>query len=160
MLKQLCKYSKVFLDARGDLEIIYEKNSFVLKRSLSRKGTFRGLHYQKKPYEQTKIIRVVSGLITDFVSQPDDVEQVVWYKKISPSDGWFLVENSLAHGFFANEETTFEYICIGEYSESSEQTLNISKIFKKYFIEENLILSDKDKNGADYGKRLIEIVES
>ena len=35
--------------------------------SVSKKGVLRGLHYQKSPYEQAKLVRVISGSIFDVV---------------------------------------------------------------------------------------------
>ena len=53
---------KIFFNSMG------RKIKFVQENySKSRKGVLRGLHYQKKPYEQGKLIMVVKGKIFDVV---------------------------------------------------------------------------------------------
>ena len=67
---------EVFSDERGfffesfnqkDFEVaIGRKVSFVQdNHSKSSKGVLRGLHYQEKPYEQAKLVRVTQGEIWD-----------------------------------------------------------------------------------------------
>src|SRR3989338_2412659 len=66
---------KVFRDARGFFAEIYKYPDFkkigIKKRwlqvnySKSKKNVLRGLHYQKKPMAQAKLINVLSGKIFD-----------------------------------------------------------------------------------------------
>ena len=66
---------KVFRDDRGFFMETYRRNDFVefgidkyfvqVNHSLSTKDTLRGLHYQKEPMAQGKLIRVVRGEIFD-----------------------------------------------------------------------------------------------
>lgn len=66
---------KVFLDDRGFFMEVYKKTDyekagikdlFVQENcSLSSKGTLRGLHYQKDPKAQGKLVRVLKGKIFD-----------------------------------------------------------------------------------------------
>ena len=40
---------------------------------------------------------------------------------------------NFAHGFIALEATNFEYLCLGEYSEQHERTINILKSAGNFF---------------------------
>ena len=66
---------KIFQDERGYFMESY-KQSFIDKNfpdfkfiqeneSKSSFGVLRGLHFQKPPYEQTKLVRVVRGRVQD-----------------------------------------------------------------------------------------------
>ena len=66
---------KIIEDSRGIFESFKaeELNKFLGKEikfiqdneSFSYKGTLRGLHFQKTPYEQTKLVKVAKGEILD-----------------------------------------------------------------------------------------------
>ena len=67
---------QLFKDDRGFFYESYNKNNldkvvnvvFVQdNESKSNKGVIRGLHFQKPPFEQTKLVRCVSGKILDIV---------------------------------------------------------------------------------------------
>ncbi|WP_374943851.1 dTDP-4-dehydrorhamnose 3,5-epimerase family protein [Sphingomonas sp.] len=130
-------------DARGWLQVLYETPNTVLKRSFSRAGVFRGLHAQAAPSPQTKIIRVASGRIIDFLVSLDDSARTLHHREIGPGDGWIRVAARYAHGFYALEDTIFEYVCDGGYDESSEQAFSILDSLRDMGIV-NPILSDKD----------------
>lgn len=94
-------------------------------QSLSSYGVIRGLHYQKDPYAQVKLIRVIQGKIMDVA---------VDIRKGSPTYGKSFsleisAENKLqlyipagfAHGFSVLSETTIVlYKCNAVYNKSSE----------------------------------------
>ena len=93
--------------------------------SSSRKGVLRGLHFQKDPYSQGKLVRVVRGEVFDVA---------VDLRKGSPYYGkWvgdFLSEenkrslyvpNSFAHGFcVVSDEAVFHYKCTEFYHPEAE----------------------------------------
>lgn len=114
-----------FADARGHLDVLYEQGDVVLKRSFSHAGVFRGMHWQRPPDAQSKLIRVVSGRILDFVVDPQSEARQLFHRELGPEDGWVLVPASLAHGFYAQQDTVFEYLCHGAYAESSEHSYSI-----------------------------------
>lgn len=133
-----------FEDERGWLEVLHESGSCVLKRSFSRAGVFRGLHYQPGPNRQTKLIRVVDGRILDFVADVESAAPALHHKELAPADGWVRIAADLAHGFYALEDTTFEYVCGGAYDEGSEQAFCIlPQLFELGIV--NPILSVKDR---------------
>ena len=93
--------------------------------SSSRKGVLRGLHFQKDPYSQGKLVRVVRGEVFDVA---------VDLRKGSPYFGkWvgdFLSEenkrslyvpNGFAHGFcVVSDEAVFHYKCTEFYHPEAE----------------------------------------
>jgi dTDP-4-dehydrorhamnose 3,5-epimerase len=131
-------------DERGYLEVLYESDRCVLKRSYSHKGAFRGLHWQDEHSPQVKIIRVLQGRIADFLVDMSDPHRVIHHDFISPSDGWVRIGAHYAHGLYALEDTLFEYFCDGGYDESSEQAFAITDQIRQILGVEHVILSDKD----------------
>lgn len=132
-------------DNRGWLEVLYESEAMVLKRSFSKKGVFRGLHVQMAPSAQTKVIRVVSGAIVDVVVDVNDPALELKTTTLTPDDGWVRIDAQYAHGFYALEDTMFEYACDGGYDEASEQAWSIADRLPALLGVETVILSDKDR---------------
>lgn len=113
-------YRKSWLEDFGDLSEFIQDN-----QSQSSFGVIRGLHYQKDPYAQTKLIRVTEGQIYDVAAD---------IRKDSPSFGqWFgleisaanhlqlLVPAGFAHGFSVlSERATVFYKCNTYYHPDSE----------------------------------------
>lgn len=117
--------------------------------SFSKTGVIRGLHYQKEPFTQGKLVRVVSGRVVDVV---------VDLRKESRTYGHYLMQElndkqksimwipeGFAHGFAALEDSVFNYKVSGKYMPSHEAgirwddpTLNIP------WPIQNPIVSDKD----------------
>ena len=156
-----------FGDKRGYFESITEKELiklgfnkiFQISNSLSSKGTLRGLHFQKNPYCQAKVVRCQRGAVLDVVVdlRKDSETFGKWTSvELTPENGRLLyVPRGFAHGFLAlSNDTLFEYYVDNVYKPDYEdgilwndETIGIDwdEIFKKYNINEP-ILSDKDKN--------------
>lgn len=129
---------KVFEDPRGYFYESYNKNSFAQhnihadfvqdNQSLSQKGVLRGLHFQAPPYEQGKLVRVISGAVLDVA---------VDIRKNSPTYGKFFsivldeknktmfwIPPGFAHGFLTLEDNTiFSYKCTNVYNKESEGSI-------------------------------------
>lgn len=130
---------KVFGDDRGYFfesykESVLEKElgrkpEFIQdNESLSGKGVLRGLHFQKPPHAQSKLVRVVTGAVLDVV---------VDLRKNEPTYGkhfaielnaenkkQLFVPKGFAHGFLTLEDNTrFCYKCEGEYAPQAEDAL-------------------------------------
>ena len=93
--------------------------------SKSSYGVLRGLHFQKGKYSQSKLVRVVKGMVLDVA---------VDIRKGSPTFGkyvsvelsednhrQFFVPRGFAHGFSVlSEEAVFQYKCDNLYSPQNE----------------------------------------
>ena len=157
---------KRFGDERGYFESVTEKELkelgfnkvFQISNSLSGKGIVRGLHFQKNPYCQAKVVRCHRGKVLDVVVdiRKDSKTYGKWISvELSPENGRLLfVPRGFAHGFVSLvDDTLFEYYVDNEYCPRLEDGIlwndpdigiNWDEIFKKYKIKEP-ILSDKDK---------------
>jgi len=131
-------------DDRGHLDVLYEQGEVVLKRSFSRAGVFRGMHWQRPPHAQIKLIRVASGRILDIVLDPSESPARLHRRELAPADGWIQIDAHLAHGFYAIEDTEFEYMCIGAYNESAESSFSIVDFLQSKLGLRQLVFSTKD----------------
>lgn len=134
-------------------------------RSKSGKGVLRGLHFQKEPMTQAKIVEVISGKAIDVVvdmrkSSPTygmstSVLLMPYDKNVKDSGRQLFVPCGFAHGFLSLEDdTVFQYLIDNDYAPDMEAgiswddpdlNINWSEMFNEYGIEEPQ-LSEKDKN--------------
>jgi len=154
---------KIFEDSRGYFFESYNKDSFKNigididfiqdNQSLSSKGTLRGLHFQNPPYEQAKLIRVLTGSILDVVV--DIMKNSITYGKYfsiildGKNKNMLLIPEGFAHGFLSLEHNTIiQYKCSGIYNKESEGGLiwNDPDINIIWNLESEPIISEKDKN--------------
>ncbi|UBM63190.1 dTDP-4-dehydrorhamnose 3,5-epimerase [Candidatus Sulfidibacterium hydrothermale] len=154
---------KVFEDERGYFFESYNKETFLKlgidqnfvqdNESKSMKGVLRGLHFQKPPFTQGKLVRVMHGAVLDVA---------VDLRKKSPTYGqwasvilthqnkWmYWVPPGFAHGFITLEDNTvFFYKCTNVYNKASEGSIrwNDPDLNIDWQLKEDPILSEKDKN--------------
>ena len=126
-------------------------------RSLSAKGIVRGLHFQKNPKCQAKIVECLNGAVLDVVVdiRVDSDTYGKWISVLlTPENGRQLfVPRGFAHGFVSLEDDTlFQYLVDNDYSKEDEDgllwndpDLNIDWKLEEYGITEP-ILSEKDNN--------------
>lgn len=157
---------KVWKDSRGyffesfnrkTIEEAGIKDEFVQNnQSFSQRGTLRGLHAQKAPFAQGKLVRVIKGRVLDVA---------VDIRKNSPTYGQhFSIELSgenhkqlwvppgFLHGFITLEDDTiFSYKVTNYYDKDSEiaviwndKDLNIN--WGNEVNADEILLSDKDKD--------------
>jgi dTDP-4-dehydrorhamnose reductase/dTDP-4-dehydrorhamnose 3,5-epimerase len=158
---------KRFGDNRGYFSSVTEEELmnlgfnriFQVSNSLSSKGIIRGLHFQKNPYCQAKVVRCQRGAVIDVVVdiRKDSETYGKWTSvELTPENGKMLyVPRGFAHGFLSLEDDTlFEYYVDNKYMPRLEGGIlwndpklgiNWDEIFKKYGISEP-ILSAKDKD--------------
>lgn len=153
---------KIFNDSRGYFFESFSQREFEEKvccvnfvqdnESMSSYGVMRGLHFQKPPYAQSKLVRCVSGRVLDVA---------VDLRKGSPTYGKHVAvelseENHLqlfiprgfAHGFAVfSEKAVFQYKCDSFYAPGYEGGISIldSSLGIDWKIpSEDAILSEKD----------------
>lgn len=126
---------RIFADSRGYFFESYSQRNFDKlvrpvnfvqdNESRSVAGVVRGLHYQKPPYTQSKLVRVVRGRVLDVA---------VDIRKGSPTYGrhvavelseenhlQFFIPRGFAHGFAVlSKEAVFQYKCDNFYHPESE----------------------------------------
>ncbi len=109
----------VFADARGYFKESYNLNDFEEflpgvkfvqdNESKSTRGVLRGLHFQKAPHAQAKLIRVVQGSIWDVAVdiRPDSAtyKQYCFAEITAENHSQFFVPRGFAHGFIVTSET-------------------------------------------------------
>lgn len=150
---------KVFQDSRGYFfesfhrqkwEDVLQTHFVQDNESQSAKGVLRGLHFQKPPYAQAKLVRVIKGAVLDVA---------VDLRKKSPTFGQyfkivlsaenklqFFIPEGFAHGFVALEDQTiFSYKCSNYYYPESEGAIiwNDKQLGIDWEIS-NPLISDKD----------------
>ena len=131
---------KVFKDQRGyffesfsqrEFEAKVRKINFVQdNESMSSYGVMRGLHFQRPPYTQSKLVRCVRGKVLDVA---------VDIRKGSPTYGkhvavelsednhrQFFVPRGFAHGFAVLSDTAvFQYKCDNFYAPQADGGISI-----------------------------------
>lgn len=155
---------KVFGDHRGyffesfsqrDFDEAVREVRFVQdNESKSSYGVLRGLHFQKAPHAQSKLVRVVKGRVLDVA---------VDIRRGSPTFGkhvsvelsdenrrQFFIPRGFAHGFVVlSEEVIFQYKCDDFYAPQCEGAIawDDPDLGIDWGIPaEDVILSDKDRN--------------
>ena len=157
---------RVFKDARGyffesfsqrEFEEKVRKINFVQdNESMSSYGVMRGLHFQRPPFTQSKLVRCVKGAVLDVA---------VDIRKGSPTYGkhvavelteenhrMIFIPRGFAHGFAVLSETAvFQYKCDNFYAPLADDGLSImdGDLGIDWMIPtENAILSEKDTKHA------------
>ena len=164
---------RIFKDDRGYFYESFSQREFEEKvcqttfvqdnQSKSSYGVLRGLHFQKPPYCQSKLVRCIKGAVLDVA---------VDLRKGSPTFGkyvavelsednhrQFFVPRGFAHGFAVlTEEAVFQYKCDNFYNKESEGSVawNDPELAIDWRIPADKVqLSEKDKlskciKDADY----------
>lgn len=131
---------RVFADARGYFFESYSKREFDEKvrpvdfvqdnESCSTKGVMRGLHFQRPPFSQSKLVRCVKGAVLDVA---------VDLRKGSPTYGkhvaveltednhlQFFIPKGFAHGFAVlSDVAVFQYKCDEFYHPEADGGISI-----------------------------------
>lgn len=126
-------------------------------QSKSSYGVLRGLHFQKPPYSQSKLVRCIKGKVLDVA---------VDIRKGSPTFGkhvavelseenhrQLFIPRGFAHGFAVlSDEAVFQYKCDNFYNKESEGAIawNDPELAIDWRIPaESIILSEKDKQNRN-----------
>lgn len=154
---------KVFGDNRGMFLETYKKSDFVKNgidiefnqdnHSVSSEKVLRGLHYQKAPYGQAKLVRCTRGRIYDVAvdirPQSPTFKQYVKIELSEENKEMLFIPEGFAHGFVVlSDGAELQYKVSGEYNLKADrgifwadETLNID-----WEIDFEPILSEKDKS--------------
>jgi dTDP-4-dehydrorhamnose 3,5-epimerase len=142
--------SKSFQDATGLAPIFVQDNL-----SRSNKGVLRGIHYQRAPHTQGKLVRVVNGAVFDVAVDLRRSSQTFgqWAGcELNGKSGEVLwIPPGFGHAFLVLEDRTdFLYKTTDYYTPQSEASIawddpQINIGWPKGFRKENIILSVKDK---------------
>ena len=157
-------YTDVHEDKRGYFQETFNKREFdkVIpniefiqdNESQSTKNVLRGLHYQKDPFAQSKLVRCTQGLVYDVAVdlRKDSPTYLKWQGVLlsEKSGKQFFIPKGCAHGFVViSDDAKFQYKVDEYWHPESEdginpfdETLDIDWGINK----EDAILSDKDKN--------------
>lgn len=155
--------NSVFVDHRGTFAPLFlnsfDKNWLQSNISINPElFTLRGLHFQVGEKAQSKLIKVITGSIVDFVVdiREDSPEYMKLYHfSMKPGDE-LLVPRGFAHGFMTtNQNTVVQYLVDNDYSPESEgsifwkeidglyDVLNLFSLFSE-LNDEDITMSDKD----------------
>ena len=157
---------KIYKDERGYFfeswnhrkfsELVTPVNFVQDNQSCSLKNTLRGLHFQNPPYEQGKLVRVISGSVLDVavdirISSPSYGHH---FSVILSKDNnkMFYIPPGFAHGFLSLEDNTImSYKCTGDYNKLSEGSLlwNDKNLNINWGITKPII-SDKDCKAVNF----------
>lgn len=149
-----------FNDDRGYFEETFRSDEFMRygipalvqeNHSCSKRGVFRGLHYQLNPKAQGKLVSVVSGKAIDYIA---DIRQG------SPTYGQHIsvelsgkeckfvwVPTGFAHGFYSRSDNTHLMYKVSEYySKENERSIRWNDPDIGIKITTSIELADKDRN--------------
>ncbi len=154
----------VFKDERGYFLESFNQREFEEKvckttfvqdnESKSSYGVIRGLHFQKSPYAQSKLVRVIKGAVLDVAvdirRESATFGKYVAVELTAENHLQFFIPRGFAHGFSVlTEEVIFQYKCDNFYAPQHEGALawNDSELNIDWCIPKDKIrLSEKDKN--------------
>lgn len=146
------QWSRKLLRERGlESELNQISISFNLK-----KGTLRGMHYQRDPYAQTKLVRCVKGAVYDVMLdlRQDSPTFGQWVVEELTSDNYRMlyIPKGFAHGFQTlTDGAEVMYQICGDYRPDAEAGVRWND--PRFGIEWPLdvtVISPRDSNYADF----------
>lgn len=155
----------IFKDERGYFFESFNEAEFKEKvadvnfvqdnESKSSYGVLRGLHFQKPPYAQAKLVRVVKGAVFDVAVDIREGSPMYgkWFGAYLSEDNHrqFFIPRGFAHGFVSlADDTIFQYKCDNIYNKESEGSIvhndpYINIDWGKWLDWRNIKLSAKDQ---------------
>ena len=132
---------RIFSDARGYFFESFSQRDFDEKvghvtfvqdnESMSTRGVIRGLHFQRPPYTQTKLVRCVRGAVLDIAVDirkgSPTYGQHVAVELTGDNHRQFFISKGFAHGFAVlSEEAVFQYKCDEFYHPEADAGIQLS----------------------------------
>ena len=157
---------KVFADSRGYFfesynADVFKQNNITVNfvqdnQSLSSTGVLRGLHFQAPPFDQGKLVRVITGAVLDIAvdirkDSPTYGEHIA-IELTEENKSMFYIPPGFAHGFLTlRDNTIFSYKCTNLYNKLSEGCVlwNDTDLNINWNVA-NPILSEKDLVGTPF----------
>lgn len=155
---------RLFKDERGYFFESFSQREFNEKvreihfvqdnESKSSYGVLRGLHFQKPPFAQSKLVRVIRGAVLDVavdirIGSPTFGQHVA-VELTEDNHRQFFIPRGFAHGFSVlTDEVIFQYKCDNFYAPQSEGAIdwNDPDLAIDWKIPaQQIILSDKDSH--------------
>ena len=122
---------------------------------ISKKGVVRGLHFQRPPFTQTKLIRVIEGEILDVIvdlrKTSETFGKVFSIELSAENKRQLLVPKGFAHGYATLSESATVLYKVDQYYQKSYDT-GIHPLSEDLGIDWGVkpILSEKDQNLVNY----------
>ena len=137
-----------FAEAVGPVRFVQDNES------KSRYGVVRGLHFQKEPFAQAKLVRVVSGVVWDVAVDirpgSPTFGQHFAVELTGENHRQFFIPKGFAHGFSVlSEEVVFQYKCDEFYHPEAEGAIawdDPDLAIDWRIPAADIILSAKDRN--------------
>ena len=152
---------KIYLDERGYFFESYNKKQFDNNiefiqdnESKSKFGTLRGIHFQKYPHEQSKLVRVIKGEVQDIAIdlRPKSKTYKKYFSIIlnDKNKKQLFIPNGFGHAFLTlSDYAIVSYKTDSFYNKNSDVGIrfNDPSINIKWLLDSSdIILSDKDKS--------------
>lgn len=153
---------KVLEDTRGSFMESYRSEWFSGVKfiqdneAVSKKGVIRGLHFQRPPFAQSKLIRVLSGHILDVIvdlrKSSDTFGQVFSIELSSENKTQLLVPKGFAHGYATLSETATVLYKVDQYYNKNYDTgiHPLSDVLSIDWGVSDTLLSEKDRTLIDF----------
>jgi dTDP-4-dehydrorhamnose 3,5-epimerase len=156
----------IFKDERGYFFESFSQREFEEKvrrtifvqdnESKSSYGVLRGLHFQKPPYAQSKLVRVIKGSVLDVAVDirkgSPTFGQHVSVELTGDNHRQFFIPRGFAHGFVVlSDEVLFQYKCDNFYAPQSEGALawDDPQLNIDWKVPaDRILLSEKDRHHA------------
>lgn len=138
---------KAFKEAGIDTDFVQDNHSLSLN-----KGVLRGLHFQKEPYAQSKLVRCTKGAVLDVAvdlrRESPTFKQWVAVELSEENKKQLFIPKGFAHGFLLLEDNTeFQYKVDNYYNKEHDRSIRYDDpdIGIEWGYDEP-ILSEKDLN--------------
>jgi dTDP-4-dehydrorhamnose 3,5-epimerase len=139
-------------------------NGNVVQSNTSRsnyRGTIRGMHFQKSPHEETKLIRCTRGAIYDVIVdlRKDSPTYLQWIGVELTENNYTMlyVPEKFAHGFVTlQDQSEVTYLVTEYYTPGAEAGLRFNDpALGIVWPEKVCFVSDKDKNHPDFNESIL-----
>ncbi len=136
-----------------NVHIVQANTSLNLK-----KGTLRGMHFQKSPYEEAKLVRCIRGSIYDVIVdlRPESPTYKEWFGTELTADNYKMlyIPERFAHGFITLEDNSeLTYMMSQFYVSGYDAGFRWNDpAFNIQWPVGIAVISEKDKNYPDFSE--------